>query len=158
MLIKKGDQAYFIFEDGEHKINAPRGAAMIHDPSGRAWGKCSLLFMRFRHGGRNVTPAEYAGAPREYLGREYERRARVAPIELPPRGLAGWETLGRIKQIYYNRIGTRAPGKFQHPFGERSAQMLFRKGSLPTLYRGYQSMRLELHGGCIVDDRGIVWP
>jgi hypothetical protein len=157
MLIKKGDRAYFVMTD-DSEINAPRGSSMLHDPSGRLWGKCALLFVSFKHGGRRATPEEYAGAPREYLGREYEKIAKVGTVEIPPRALSSWECLGRVKQIFYNRIGTKAPGLFQHPFGERSAQMLFRKGSLPTLYRLDKAMRLELHGGCVIDDRGIVWP
>jgi hypothetical protein len=155
MLIRKGSQVRFELDDGR-ELAAPRGSSMLHDPAGTKWGKCSLLFVSFRKNVRKPTEKELAGAPKDYLGREHS--ARVGTVELPPRALASWEKVGHVKEIMYVRHGTKARGGFYHPFGVRTALMLFRKGRHPILYKRGSAMRLELGGDCIADDRGIVYP
>ncbi len=130
---------------------------MLHDPRGTSWGKNSLLFVKFRPNVRAPTETEYEGDAKHYLGQKH--RARVGAVELPPRALSSWEKLGNVKQIFYTRVGTKAPGRFQHPFGVRTMLMLWRKGKSPVLYRyGSSAMRLELGSSAILDDRGIVFP
>src|SRR5271165_924491 len=155
MLIRKGTQASFDLEGGA-TINAPRGSAMLHDPTGRAWGANSALFVRLGKASRPATEREEKGTPEEYLGRNY--RARVSTVTLPPRALSSWERIGRVTMIWYQRTGSKARGYFKHPFGVRSALSLWQAGKLPTLYRRGDAMRLELGAGSRWDDRGIVFP
>jgi hypothetical protein len=156
MLIRKGLRVHFIMEDEKTRVAAPRGASMLHDPQGTAWGKCSLLFVSFRPGGPKLDEDKVPDDARHYLGKNHE--PRVGHVDLPPRGLSSWEKVGRVTSIFYERTGTKARGLFRHPFGVRTALMLWRKGTLPTLYKRDGAMRLELGPSCIVDDRGIVFP
>jgi hypothetical protein len=156
MLIRKGFGAWFKMVDGGARISAPRGSSMLHDPKGTSWGKCSLLFVRMRMNTRQPTEREIEGEAKHYLGKAH--RYGVGSVELPPRALAGWEKLGAVDEIFYDRPGTKAPGLYKHPFGKRTALMLFRQGKKPLLYRRGSAMRLELGGSCLLDDRGVVFP
>jgi hypothetical protein len=130
---------------------------MLHDDKGTQWNKCSALFVRFDPRGRPATPAEMRGAPTHYLGGDYE--GWVSNVDIPPRPLsAGWEEVGEVRKIWYTRQGTKAPGKYWHPFNKRVAMFLWTKGETPILYRRGDAMRLEMKNGCIWDDRGIVRP
>jgi hypothetical protein len=155
MLIRKGRGVHFVMED-DARVSAPRGTSMLHDPKGTKWGKCSLLFAGFTPGEREPTDAEAEGEPRYYLGKQH--KMMVGRVELPPRALSSWEKIGRVKQIFYTRLGSKAPGYYKHPFGVRTALMLWRKGKMPVLYKRGSCMRLELGADCLLDDRGIVFP
>lgn len=156
MLIRKGKQASFKVEG--RIVSATRGAWMLHDPSGKEWGKCSVLFLKVRADhARPATDDEMSGAPRDYLGREHRGRV-VEDVELPPRSLFSWTRVGSVDLIKYSRQGTKGPGRWHHPFGVRSASTLYRKGKLPVLYKRGDAMRLELGAGCHLDDRGYVYP
>lgn len=155
MFIRKGTSVWFKLEDGK-RVSAPRGAALLHDPSGKQWNKCSALVAPFRTNVRPATEAEMKGAPSEYLGRSY--RASVGTLEVPPRRLSEWERIGVVKEIRYTRGGTKAPGKFFHPFNKRVLMFAFTAGDRAVLYRRGNAMRLEMGSGCIWDDRGIVRP
>jgi hypothetical protein len=150
-LICKGTSSSFSLQEGRKRVGAPRGAALLHDPSGAAWPKCSVLFMSFNRTAETVTMTKDAGY---YLGEDYE--ARKGKCTLPPRALAEWETIGLVKMIWYTRTGIYAPGRYKHPFGVER-KLLFR-GDLPMLRRYEQSMRLDLASGCVVNYRGFVWP
>jgi hypothetical protein len=128
---------------------------MLHDPSGKSWPACSLLIVGFDRRGRVATDDERKGAPKEYLGRKYE--PRIGSVELPPRSLSEWSSLGEIETIYYVRPGTKAPGKYFHDFGKRRLRAFFKKGKA-TLYRRGSAYRVELGRGCIAHHDGIVFP
>jgi hypothetical protein len=154
VLIRKGSGVHFIGEDGK-RIATPRGSSVLHDPAGTKWGKNSVLIITFKPNVRPATESEIKGAPRDYFGTRY--KPKVGAVELPPRALAGWTRIGRVKRIYYTRVGADG-GYYQHPFGERNGQALFRKGNLPVLYSRGKAMRLELGAGSMLDDRGFVYP
>ena len=160
MLIAKGYACGFDVEGRRGVLWLPARAEMLHDPSGRAWPRCSLLFSAFQRGEREASPEEYAGAPKYHL--ESDHVARIGVVDLPPRALTDWEELGELRALYYKRPGTRAPGAYRHNFNaprgswkivfalkKKGAARLFKRGSLH---------RVELGSGCIVDDRGIAFP
>lgn len=154
MLIAKGRNVRFLMKEGGtvHGVGA-----MLHDPDGRAWPKCSLLVMPFRKTSQRATEDQMDGDAKHYLGRTYE--GRLGSVSLPPKALGGWDRVGLVEEIQYFRTGVKAPGGFFHPFGKRGFWgRLFKKGKLPTLYKRGNACRLELHSGCIVDDRGIAFP
>jgi hypothetical protein len=153
VLVCKGKRVRFVMKGGR-SVRA-RGS-MLHDPSGRAWGRCSVLVASFTPGTRRATDAELRGEPRDYFGKSYS--ALVGRIALPPKALSEWKRVGEVERIYYWRTGTRAPGPFQHPFGKRRAEFLFVAGKLPVLYHRGGAYRLELGNMCAIDDRGLVYP
>lgn len=134
--------------------------AMLHDPKGVSWSKCSLLFVKFAHGRAPATAAQKRGAPREYLGKTYN--AHVGTVELPPKNLSEWDRVGEVKEIFYTRHGTKASGRFRHVFNAPRGMMhvVFAvKGTRKViLYQRGSAYRIELGKGCIADDRGIAWP
>jgi hypothetical protein len=151
-----GTQTRMHLEGG--RILRPRGS-MIHDPSGRHWPKCSLLIAPLGRGSRDATDKEYEGAPEHYLGRNHS--PRVAELELPSK--TGWTIVGHVKRIDYVRGGTRAPGGFRHsinkPRGVFKVVHLLKGGKANVVLRKKGKFyRLDLPGGCLIDDRGIVYP
>lgn len=141
------------------RMVSPRGS-MIHDPSGRAWPKCSLLIAPGGRGSRAAKPEEYEGAPKNFLGRQH--RAKIRELEFPAAS-GEWTVVGQVTRIDYVRGGTKAPGGFQHsvnkPRGVYKIVHLLKGGKAPvTLRKNGRFYRLDLPRGCIVDDRGIVYP
>lgn len=109
-FIEKGASVHFITDDGE-RIFLPPNAAMLHDPQGDTWPRNSVLFTSVT---RDNLPVEMDADQREYLGRGY--RARLGRAHLPPRELRYWKDEGLVREIFYDRGGTRAPGFFKHAF------------------------------------------
>lgn len=156
-LICKGTAVKFKMIDGGARISA-RGA-MLHDPTGKYWGKNSLLIGPFSRDGEPLGD-KYKGPARDYLGRNHN--AHVGSVELPPRGLDSWVTLGEVDVLYYRRPGTKAPGGFWHKFNApRGAYKLMHavKGKGKAILRKHGSFyRLDLPSNAVIDDRGVCWP
>ena len=143
--------------DGGRMIR-PRGV-MVFDPSGKYWPKCSLLIMPIGRTVRAASKDEYQGLPRNYLGRGHI--ARVASVEIPSRD--GWRLVGELHRIDYVRGGTRAPGGYRHhmnkPRGIYRVTHLLKGGKIPVMVSKLgNAYRIDLPSGCVVDDRGIVYP
>lgn len=142
----------------------PRGS-MIYDPSGRDWPKCSLLIASRGKEVRKATPDEYEGAPKHFLGKNHVIQA--ARIDYPSKTVSDWEKIGLVKRVDYIRGGTKAPGGFRHSIHKpRGVYRLLHGvlnfvsgGKKPAVLRKRERFyRLDLPDGCIVDDRGIVYP
>jgi hypothetical protein len=147
MLIAKGYDIGFKLEGERDLILPPKSYAMLHDPSGSSWPKCSVLVAPFSRRGDYV---------RNALAKEYfQYEPWGGRITLPDRHLSSWKKVGPVKEIdYYWRPGEEYEGDWWHPFGE--AGFLF-KSHLPILYRSNRLLRLEL-GRCTLDWRGFVYP
>lgn len=158
MLICKGTRVRLHLLEPKRLV-CPRGS-MLHDPSGRWWSRNSLLIGGFDRAGDDITPDQYSGAPKDYLGREYEPRKGY--VQLPPKRLVGWDDVGVVSRIDYVRPGTRAPGGYQHHFGKPRG--LFRlvhlaKGERQVMLRKCgRFYRIDLGPGSIADERGIAFP
>ena len=154
-LVCMGRQVEIVLRDGrEVKPNARIG--MLYDELGEFWSPDSLLVASFDQGTEETTHG------RGYFGKQaivYEGH-----VDLPPESLGVWKKLGEVKEIYYDRAGTKHPGFFHHEFnkprGLYRLLFLFKKaGKLPAvLYQYGDAFRIELPRGSIVDDRGIVMP
>jgi hypothetical protein len=152
VLICKGHNVGFKLQTGR-MVRA--SGSMLHDPSGDSWPKDSVLVASFRRNGRTATDEEKAGDPKNYLGRQYE--AHIGSVSLPPRSLDQWKRVGEIATVYYERPGTRAPGRFYHHFGKRRLEAFFKKGKA-VLYKRGSAYRVQMGDGAVFSDRGIVFP
>jgi hypothetical protein len=148
MLVAKGYRAAFRLAGKKRVVAAPASAAMLQDPSGRDWSRCSLLFSTFtrKGGATSYRPAV------EYFG--YDPKEGV--VTLPPKALSEWNFVGEVDYIRYDRPGTKYKGKYDHHF-KGSGWFGFQK-SFPRLYRRNRIYRLELGSGCVVNWRGLVVP
>ena len=152
MLIAKGSYVAFSLQSGR-LVRA--SGSLLHDPTGDSWPKDSMLVANFRRGRRKASDEEKSGDPKHYLGREYP--AHIGSIDLPPRSIREWKRVGAVQTIYYERPGTRAPGRFYHHFGKRRLEAFFKKGKA-VLYKRGSAYRLEMGKGSIATDQGIVFP
>jgi len=144
MLIAKGYKVTLVLEAGR-RVAAPASYALLHDPAGRDWPRCSALVAPFRKGGGQIENSE----AKSYFGSD----PRAGSVTMPARSLSGWRRVGAVEQILYSR---RRPGNlpashkadYEHPFKEGKA----------TLYRRGRLLRVELGPGCVWNWRGFVTP
>lgn len=152
MLLVKGTRVAFELADGgEVVVRASSG--MLHDPEGTHWPRCSFLVVPYDRApgleGESKKAREYFGQNAVIL------KGQVTPV---PRALSAWERWDAVTRIWYTRWGTKYRGPFKHPFGKRGiTSILFGKG-WAVLYRRGDLLRMQMPKGCILDDRGIVWP
>ena len=161
-LIAKATAVRLHMADG--RLIKPRGT-MMHDESGRAWPRNSLIIGPFKPNTHGPVPDNrFEGAPRYYLGRGY--KARYGTVNLPPRSLRAWKFVGYASrgepedgEIQYVRRGIRAPGGFYHPWNKPMLFGLIQGGKgRVRLYRYGAFYRLEMPRGATVNDRGFVRP
>lgn len=158
-----GRETLIVLEKRAREIAPPKRAGMLHDYTGRAWPKCSLLIQRFDGYVDDPDSRELSDA-KDYFGRDAVDDIGVGEIELPPRGLSHWREIGEVKEIFYDRAGTKAPGYFRHRFHKprglwRLIHFFKRSAKLPVIcYARRGAYRLDLPEGCIIDDRGIALP
>lgn len=144
MLTAKGYRV--AFEVAGRIVKAPARYAILHDPEGKAWPRCSVLVALFQRGGGHVEDADaerYFGYP-----------PREGSYFTPPHALSEWKRVGEVSRIDYWRPG-EYEGKWFHPF--KDGGWVF-KAKLPVLYRRGRLLRLELHDGCVLSWRGFQWP
>jgi hypothetical protein len=140
MLIAKCYSCIFHLTDGK-TVRPPKGAALLHDPSGTHWPKTSCLISTFQRSG-----AKLADPKEEEVAWAVDPDAvREGEVNTPPRR-AGWTKVGMVTSIDYSRKGAHAD-KFEHEF----------KRPVP-LYRRGRVMRLELGKGAEFSWRGFVSP
>lgn len=126
MLIAKCYSVVLHMKDGS-VVRAPKGAALLHDPSGKHWPKTSCLISTFKRAGKPLEdPKE-----EEHAWAVDPDAVREGAINTPPRR-AGWTKVGDVVSIDYTRKGAHAD-QFEHEF----------KRPVP-LYRRGRVMRLEL--------------
>lgn len=129
-------------------IRPPKSFALLHDPSGSDWPRCSLLIAPFQRTRREV---DYAPAV-EYFG--YQPSG--GGLTLPPRDLNLWTFVCEVDAIDYWRPGVDYEGDYEHYFKGRG--YVWGDEQFPKVYRRGRVYRLELGGACVVNWRGIVAP
>lgn len=156
MLVVTGTRVTFEMADGGEVVVRPRCGMML-DTEGTHWAKCSLLVGPYDKGSAARHEIITRGA-RAYLGRNHV--IREGSVDLPPRALSGWKRIGPVTRIWYVRGGTKYPGPFKHQFGKPGfLTRLFKGvGKKPILYTRGAFLRLEMQSGCMLDDRGILFP
>jgi hypothetical protein len=147
MLIAKCTRVAFIV-DGK-RVPAPRGATLLHDPSGRYWPAQSCLVAPFRRSGEVIerpTDQQVAWASNPDA-------VRLGSVDTPSKRLGDWEIVGRVEKIEYDRHGVYADS-YEHEF--ESGWLM--KKPLPTLrkLRSGRCMRLDLGRGRQFNWRGFL--
>lgn len=147
----------------DREIDPPSRAGMLYDETGIDWPKCSLLIAPFRGWTHEPESTKTFKSARYYFGRDTEIGAGT--LTIPARALSSWTRVGDVREIFYLRAGTKAPGRFQHRFhkprGLWRLIFLFNRRAANTpvvLYKSRGAYRLELPDGCMIDDRGIARP
>jgi hypothetical protein len=138
MIIIKGERVVFVMKDGKIK-RPPASYGIIHDPDGKQLPICTVFIGPVK---RTQQPAASYGKAKSYFGSKHI--LKQASINRPP---SSWSEVGEVVEIRYVRKGKYAGGYF-HPF----------KSFSPVLSKSGRWYKLELRSGCIVDDRGFVFP
>lgn len=143
MILVKGDRVQFLTTDG-NMIVLPSSAGIIHDPEGEERPRCEVFFGPYKLQRKRPVP-RITRAAVKYYGRHYQ--PTVALIDLPH---GPWRPIAHVTKIFYKRglRGAQHAGGFHHPFARAPL----------TLEKSGKFYRLSLPGGCIVDDRGFVFP
>lgn len=136
----ESDRVVFEMANGK-TIRLPASYGTFHDQEGVVLPKCDVFFGPFK---KTRRPVEMNRSHRRYFGADYQ--AVLATLPKIPKD--GWKKVGEVAQILYVRKGKRASGGFHHPFKSRQ----------PTLWKAGRIYKLSLGDGCIVDDRGYVFP
>lgn len=119
----------------------PKGYGTFHDQKGLVLPKCQVFFGHWK---KTSMPAKMDRSQRRYFGADH----KAFMAKLPKIPVEGWKKIGDVEMIYYVRRGKRAPGGFHHPYKSRH----------PVLYKQGKLFKLDLGDGCVVDDRGYVFP
>lgn len=139
--ITKGYKVSFRMKNGEI-VKLPRAFGIIHDPDGEAFNKCEVFFASIRKTQR--APSKTNPKATRYFGKNYVQREAVVDVPKGP-----WNSIGEVVEIFYERtVGSQYAGRYFHVFKQRS----------PMLSKCKSTYRLALQNGCIVDDRGFVFP
>lgn len=130
-------------DDGARVVLPPK-FGIIHDPEGVDLPKCNVYLGPYEISRKQATLTKAAAA---YFGHSY--RGRVARVDVPK---GPWNVVGSARVIFYERPG-RYQGRYFHPFYKKAA---FPK---PLLLRKCGAFfKLDLPDGCVVNDRGFVFP
>jgi len=160
VLFALGDDVGFKLKGVRRRLDLPASICILRDDDGAKWPKDSLLLMRIPARGRQSTDDETSGAPRWWLGDDYD--AETSMIDTPPKALSSWKLVGDVEKIWYVRFGTKAPGQFKHRFNKARGLwhiVAWIKGKREVkLYKRGAMYRIELGGGAVVNDLGLVWP
>jgi hypothetical protein len=141
MLIAKCYAVTMHLKDGG-VVRAPKGAALLHDPTGKFWPKTSCLISTFTRAGKKLDEPK----DEERAWAVDPDAVREGSLNTPPRRGAGWVRVGNVISIDYTRKGTHGD-QFEHEFKRPVA--LFRRGRV---------MRLELGKGAVFNWRGFCNP
>jgi hypothetical protein len=149
VIVIKGSKVSFLMQDGT-TYRLPLSYGIIHDPDGTELHRCTVYF------GRYVKSHKAAAKPSRkatrYFGQKYSQREAVVNVPDGP-----WADVGETVKIFYERTqGSQYEGPYFHNFKQRYF-FIFKQRS-PTLSKCKGYYRLQLKDGCIIDDRGFVFP
>ena len=152
-VLVKGSKVVFLMKDGS-KIRPSASSGIIHDPDGQAYDRCTVYVGPVVHTRRR--PNSVPSKATRYFGRKYQ--PHIVQVQVPVHG--PWKSLGEVVEILYERtLGSQYEGKYFHKFKARQKFFfVFKTGNHPIVSRCGRYYRVELQKGCIVDDRGFVFP
>lgn len=140
MFLCKGTRVRVKLTEGPG-VSAP---ALLHDPDGKAFPKCSVLLGPFARGKK---PLKLGRKERLYFGSDY--KGHEGRVRYPAHSSSSWTLVGEAVEILYTRPGSRAAGRGTRYFHEFKRPV--------KVYKNGRFYRIDLPS-CILDDRGFVWP
>ncbi len=143
-VMVRGDAVAFELRNGQELV-LPPGLGMLHDPSGTVFPPCEFPICAFDGNDKTdiaMTP-EMQKIVVQHFGDGAKWKGGDARIPQGP-----WTALPDAKRIYYVRKGHKA-GRYHHDFAEPMPIFINSTGT---------AAKLVLPAGCIVNERGIVWP
>lgn len=138
-LIIKGNSVVFVMKDGQ-RLRCPPSYGIIHDPDGEHFSRCEVFIGPIKKTQRR--PTKSTNKANRYFGTRYVQKVALVDVPKGP-----WNPVGECVEILYKRPGQYA-NKYFHIFKKRS----------PMVSKCKRYYRLNLKDGCIIDDRGFVFP
>lgn len=131
-------------------LRLPPTYGIIHDPEGTSLPRCLVFFGPYRS---TANPVKLDRTARKYFGSSYQPVAASVDIDVHGNWIPVNPSL--VVQIWYLRrgdVGVKGPhqGRFFHPFKSVTPPLVLSKCG-----RNYC---LEMPNGCIINDRGFVFP
>lgn len=160
-LLVRGDKISFVSSEqvertGVHSLDdskmpsdivLPDDYVLVQDPTGRHLSKCDFYVVRWQ----NVAPnsGKLSGKVKEIALDYFGDGAKIkrGSVELPEIDCQ-WNSVAEIAFIRYRRAG-ELEGLYEHPYNPR---VHLYETDAPLAWR------LPLPTGCVVDERGFVWP
>jgi hypothetical protein len=140
-IVVKGSKVIFLMKDGS-KIRPKSSFGIIHDTGGEVFDRCVIFVGPYKKTRKKAEKPPTAAT--RYFGSNYTQHECIVNIPSGP-----WKYLGEVVQILYERTkGSKYAAKYFHVFKTKS----------PRLSKCGSYYRLNLQDGCIVDDRGFVFP
>jgi hypothetical protein len=130
----------------------PRSHVLVHDTTGELLNRCDLYAVRWHTQRRSNAGAASGIADistdalddaKQYFG--ISSRLQYGVVDIPD---GRWQRFCRVQFIRYRRAGNQG-GLFEHEY-EPSIDLYACKSPL--------AWRIALPSGCVVDERGFVWP
>jgi hypothetical protein len=158
-MLVRGDRISFVSTEqvrrvGAHELNdkkmpsdlvCPPSYVLVGDPSGTMFDNCHFYVVKWsqsRAKRSNIEPEAKERAD-EYFGST--RGLQVGSVDIPK---GPWQRVAKVKYIRYRRFGEHA-GNYEHTW------------EFPVTLQVSQNplaWRVPLPQGCVVDERGFVWP
>jgi len=143
-LVVKGDLVRVELADGG-LIELPDDWGLVHDTEGRLVDRCTFLVLPYTKAAQEcarLSKGELVAA-RNYFGKSAQLTRATVEIPSPL-----WQRFDDAVVLYYARMGKRK-GRYRHRFSVPCPFFFHEQGL------GYM---LVLPDGCVVDERGFVWP
>jgi hypothetical protein len=144
-FLVKGDQVSFVRMRDGHVIYMPPSHVMVHDVHGELARTCDLFIVPYAHvkNGTSDSDKSLRSKAVDYYGKQTP--LETGTIDVPT---TGWHRVAATYAIRYRRMG-RHRGLYEHDFSE-----------LPWLEQSRDALayKLPLPEGCVLNERGIVWP
>lgn len=149
--------------DGGLKIKIPKRFGLIHDPLGIVLNRCDIYLSTYKISRKPVgtIPKGMAKIVEAYFGASTPR-VRVH-VEIP---LGPWHRLGVVRTVHYvrrNDEDEERDGVFFHDYDGSEGPWSYTFSDRDPTTEIFESccvraFKLEMPDGCIVNDRGFVWP
>jgi hypothetical protein len=149
MIVIKGSKVSFLMADGT-TYRLPSSYGIIHDPDGTDLQRCTVYFGPYTRTRRPVSKPSRKAT--RYFGHKYiQREGRVNVPDGP------WTDIGEAVKIFYERTpGSQYEGPYFHNFKQRYFFVFMQRHPMLSTCKRYY--RLQLKDGCVIDDRGFVFP
>lgn len=165
----QGNVAAIDLDEGS-KVRIPKNFGVVRDPIGKHLNRCDVYLCAYKISSKplGTIPQGIAKVVAAYWSADTEL-VRVT-VEIPK---GPWHRLGVVETIHYVRYDAdhkedvpedkKRSGPFWHDFDGSEGPWIYTfsdRDPTVVLYesRCMHAFKLDLPDGCIINDRGFVWP